>query len=111
MSAEKAYEACEELTVGPDFIAGDGSNVRVSAGREISFLPGFVVEKGASVNTNVCGKSLCMTDPGPMPYGCHSCVDLICEPGGNEECCLSAWDSGCVNEVATVCGLVCDPEP
>ena len=101
----EAYEACEVLVLGPNFIAADGSNVSVSSGLEIDFKPGFLVEQGATLNASVCGQSLCMTSPEPMPPGCHSCVDLIC--ASDASCCGVAFDQACVDKVDTVCGLTC----
>jgi hypothetical protein len=100
------YEACEILLLGPNFIAADGANLSVNSGREIILLSGFIVEQGATLNANVCGQSLCMTSPSPMPYGCHSCIDQICaiEP----LCCELAFDQACLDKVDTSCGLVCE---
>jgi hypothetical protein len=103
--SDAIHEACEILVVGPDFIAADGSNISVNSGWEIDFLPGFIVEQGATLNANVCGQSLCMTSPDPMPLGCHSCVDLIC--ADTPSCCTEAFDAECLDKVDTVCGLVC----
>ena len=103
---DASYEACEILVLGPDFIAGDGSNVSVNSGWEINFLPGFIVEQGATLNANVCGQSLCMISPSPMLYGCHSCVDQICDIDAS--CCGVEFDDACLDMVDTVCGLVCE---
>ena len=92
--------------LGPDFIAADGSNVSVSSGWEIDFLPGFIVEQGAILNTNVCGQSLCMISALPMPYGCHSCVNMICD--SDPFCCRDEFDGMRLNKVDTTCGLVCE---
>jgi surface protein len=100
------HEACEILVLGPDFIAADDSTVSVSSGWEIWFEPGFTVEQGATFDANVCGQSLCMTSPYPMPYGCHSCVDQICEI--DPSCCALEFDQECLDRVDTDCGLVCE---
>jgi hypothetical protein len=105
-SPDATYEACEILVLGPDFIAADGSNISVSSGWEIDLMPGFIVEQGATLNANVCGQSLCMTSPDPMPYGCHSCVDQICDI--DLTCCALEFDQACLDMVDTVCGLVCE---
>lgn len=99
-------EACEILVLGPDFIVADSANVSANSGWEIDFLPGFTVELGATLNANVCGQSLCLTSPSPMPYGCHSCVDQICdiEPA----CCALEFDQACLDMVGSECGLVCE---
>jgi surface protein len=104
--ADISHEACEILAIGSDFIAADGSNVSVNSGWEIEFLPGFIVEPGATFKANVCGQSLCMTSPSPMPYGCHSCVDQICDI--DPSCCALEFNQTCLDMVDTVCGLVCE---
>ena len=99
------YEACEILVVGPSFIAGDGATISMSSGWEIDFLPGFIVEQGATLKANVCGQSLCMISDFPMPLGCHSCVDLIC--ASDASCCGVDFDQVCLDMVGSVCSLVC----
>lgn len=100
------HEACEILVVGPDFIAEDGASVSLSSGWDIEFLPGFAIERGATLNANVLGQSLCMTSRSPMPYGRHSCVDQICVV--DRFCCDTEFDDICLDRVETVCGLVCE---
>ena len=100
------HEACEMLILGPDFIAGSGATVSVNSGWEIDFLPGFIVETGATLRANVCGQSLCMISGSPMPSGCHSCVDQIC--GIDPSCCDTEFNASCLEKVNTVCGLVCE---
>jgi len=100
------YEACEILVLGPDFTAADGSNVSANSGWDIEFLPGFKVEQGATLKASVCGQSLCMTSPDPMPYGCHSCVDQICDM--EPTCCELEFDQSCLDKVSEVCGLLCE---
>ena len=104
--SDGSYEACEILVLGPDFIAADGANVSANSGREIEFLPGFIVEPGATLKVNVCGQSLCITSPDPMPYGCHSCVDQICDI--DPSCCALEFNQACLDRVSTTCGLVCE---
>jgi len=100
------HEACEILVLGPDFIVADGANMVANSGWEIDFMPEFLVESGATFKANVCGQSLCLSSPTPMPYGCHSCVDQICDI--DMTCCTLAFDQDCANMVGTVCGLVCE---
>ena len=102
---DATYEACEILLIGPSFIAGEGATISVSSGLAIDFLPGFIVEQGASLKANVCGQSLCMISAFPMPYGCHSCVDQIC--GIDPSCCELEFDQACLDMVGSECGLVC----
>ena len=103
---DATLEACEILILGPDFIAADGSNITANSGWEIDFLPGFTIESGATLNANICGQSLCIPSPSPMPEGCHSCVDLIC--GIDPSCCGLEWDEDCLSMVDTECELVCE---
>jgi len=105
-TSEIVHEACEILTLGPDFIAAYGANVSTNSGWDVEFLPGFTVEQGATLNANVCGQSLCMISSSPMPYGCHSCVSQICNI--DPACCDTDFDQVCLGMVDTVCGLVCE---
>lgn len=99
-------EACEILVLGPDYVAADGSNVSANSGLEVWLMPGFIVEQGATLEAKVCGQSLCMTSDDPMPYGCHSCVDQICDD--DPFCCGIEFDRICLGMVDTVCDLVCE---
>ena len=92
--------------LGPDMTVAGGANVTANSGWEIDFMPGFSIELGAILNATVCGQSLCLTSPNPMPYGCHTCVDLIC--ADTPSCCSEEFDQACVDTVDTVCNLVCD---
>jgi len=104
--SDAAYEACEILVLGPDFVAADGSNVSASSGWEIEFLAGFHIERGATLDANVCGQSLCMVSDAPMPYGCHSCVVQVCDI--DPTCCSLDFDQACLDRVGSVCGLACE---
>ena len=104
--SEAKHEACEILPVGPDFTAADGADVSVNSGWEIDFLPDFIVEQGATLKANACGQSLCMISDFPMPYGCHSCVNQICDI--DPSCCALEFDQACLDMVGTECGLVCE---
>lgn len=103
-----SHEACETLIVGPNVTAKDGASLKLSSGLDIELLPGFSVEPGASLDADICGHSLCETSPSPMPYGCHSCVDQICDT--DPSCCYSGFDQACLDKVETVCGLTCESE-
>ena len=103
---DATHEACEILSLGPDYIATDGSNVTANSGWEIDFETGFTIEQGATFKANVCGQSLCIVSPNPMPPGCHSCVDQICAIDAS--CCGVAFNQSCLDKVDTVCGLVCE---
>ena len=105
-NSDTTYEACEILLLGPDFIAAEGANLSINSGWEITLMPGFSVEQGATLKANVCGQSLCMTSESPMPNGCHSCVDQICDI--EPSCCGDAFNQSCLDMVDTVCELVCE---
>jgi uncharacterized repeat protein (TIGR01451 family) len=100
------HEACEILVIGEGFVAGDGASVSLSSGWEIWFTPDFSIEKGATLDAKVCGQSLCLISESPMPYGCHSCVNQICDI--DPTCCDLEFDEACLDQVNTVCGLVCE---
>ncbi len=51
-----------------------------------------------------CSHNVCSTGSA-LTAGCHSCVDTIC--GVDSFCCNNSWDSICVGEVASECGLGC----
>ena len=104
-SAKALNEACETLIIGPSFIAEDGASIMLSSGLEIQFLPGFLINKGASLDAEVCGQSLCEINPSPMPNECHSCVVQICDI--DPHCCDTAFDRACLQKVGSVCGLLC----
>ena len=104
--ADASYEACEILVVGPSFIAKDGASISLSSGWEIWFEPDFLIEQGATLNANVCGQSLCIINAFPMPYGCHSCINQICDI--DPTCCSVAFDQACLDKVNTICGLICE---
>jgi hypothetical protein len=105
-TATVSHEACETLVVGPSFTAENGASISLSSGWDIWFMPGFSIKQGATLDANVCGQSLCMTSALPMPYGCHSCVNKICDIDSN--CCNTAFDQACLDRVNTDCGLVCE---
>jgi hypothetical protein len=51
-----------------------------------------------------CDHDLCVTGA-PLDPGCHPCVAVLCIQ--DPYCCITAWDSLCVSEVTTICGLPC----
>ena len=105
-SGVATFEACDLLIVPPGFRAASGSEVRLSSGRDIVIEPGGEIQLGASLETAVCGKSLCEVSAEPMPMSCHSCVELICE--ADAACCATGWTQSCVDRVATDCSLSCE---
>jgi hypothetical protein len=106
ITAPESFESCENLIIGPGFVAGEGASIVLSSGLEVGFLPGLSVSQGATLDVNVCGQSLCMTSGSPMPSGCHPCVDQICSIDAS--CCNVDFDQDCLDRVDTVCNLVCE---
>lgn len=53
---------------------------------------------------NTCAHDICL-EGGALVVGCDPCVTSIC--GVDPFCCNNSWDSFCVSEVGSVCGLVC----
>ena len=105
-TGNEMFEACELLILDPSFNAQNGASVMISSGTNIDFMPGANVEPGATLNATTCGLSLCEPSAGPMPVGCHSCVVQICDV--DSSCCDTAWSQACVDQVNSVCGLVCE---
>ena len=105
VNSDSTFETCESLDI-EDFTVEDGATLNLSSGLEIGINGELLIEKGAGLNANVCGQSLCESSATPMPYGCHSCVDQICDI--DTSCCDSAFTQACVEKVRTVCGLVCN---
>ena len=106
VSSPKLFEACETLVIGPDFLAEVGASLTLSSGTEIRFEPEVLIQQGVTLDAAVCGQSLCQASTLPMPYGCHSCVSLICDT--YPECCNDAFTQACVDRVYSVCDLDCD---
>ncbi|MCF6263163.1 MAG: DUF285 domain-containing protein [Xanthomonadales bacterium] len=103
---DATYEACELLSIDPAYTVAAGANLTLASGWAVDIQPGFTVEKGATLNIKTCGLSLCEVNPSPMPYGCHSCVDQICDV--DPSCCGVGFSQACLDKVGSVCGLVCD---
>lgn len=51
-----------------------------------------------------CSHTVCVEGP-PLVSGCADCVSSICAV--DPYCCNTWWDSICVNQVSTVCGISC----
>ncbi|WP_437512945.1 hypothetical protein [Sorangium sp. So ce1099] len=66
---------------------------------DISFEDTGETEQALAEST--CGHSICETGAA-VRSTCDSCVTSICAV--DPFCCTNAWDSVCVNEVATICG-------
>ncbi|MSP24343.1 MAG: hypothetical protein EXR75_04105 [Myxococcales bacterium] len=59
------------------------------------------------------GGSMCIHEPckeGPaLPEACDKCVATICMT--DPFCCMQNWDSICVSEVLSLCGVTCPGDP
>jgi hypothetical protein len=55
-------------------------------------------------NCSTCSHDICVTGIALVP-GCEPCVTQIC--GVDPFCCNNSWDSQCVGEVGSICGLAC----
>jgi hypothetical protein len=53
---------------------------------------------------NTCSHDICL-EGGPLVNGCDPCVTQICAL--DSWCCTNSWDSLCVDEVGTICGIAC----
>jgi hypothetical protein len=53
---------------------------------------------------NLCSHEICQTG-GTLTSGCQSCVTSIC--ASDSFCCNTSWDSICVGEVNSICGINC----
>jgi Putative metal-binding motif len=59
---------------------------------------------GAVDNGCGCSHDTCTTGV-LLVNGCDACVTTIC--GADAFCCNNSWDSQCVSEASSLCGLVC----
>ncbi|MCA9705625.1 MAG: hypothetical protein KDK70_07250 [Myxococcales bacterium] len=53
---------------------------------------------------STCSHDICLTGD-PLIPGCEPCVTSVC--GIDPFCCSVSWDAFCVDEVGSVCGIVC----
>jgi hypothetical protein len=103
------HEACDALSIGPNYTAESGADVFWSGGTEIRIFPDTRIEEGATGTAATCGQSLCEASTEPMPQGCNSCVDAICAV--DDFCCGAGdgfYDSLCVLQVEATCNLSCN---
>lgn len=94
-------------------IFGDGSNascIFTNVQDGLVFHDGFELGDSSAWSMTspkppgLCAHSLC-TEGEALAYGCNSCVTEICSV--DAFCCNGAWDTRCVWEVTTVCGIPC----
>ena len=69
---------------------------------EVESVCGF-----ADCNLGTCAHSLCVAGVA-LVSGCSPCATSIC--AADPFCCNNSWDSICVGEVVSVCGLACGVE-
>jgi subtilisin family serine protease len=100
----ETHSACRVVEAGPALTVEDTASVTLQGGKTVILFDGFQVESGGSLKVVTCGHSLCATGL-KLIAGCHDCVDAICAV--DAFCCATAWDSICVGEVLSVCGLTC----
>ncbi len=81
---------------------GNGAVAAVESGLHASELSGDVGAPGSTAN--LCAHDLCSAGEA-LPTGCDPCVDQVCAT--DSYCCLGAWDSICVSEAESICGLSC----
>lgn len=83
-----------------------------SSGTYYVMIRGYATYSGVSLVGNYtggggggsCAHDKCTTGVA-LTSGCDSCVTAVC--AADSFCCSSSWDSICVGEVTSVCGLSC----
>jgi hypothetical protein len=53
-----------------------------------------------------CQHSIC-SQGSALPASCNPCAAAVCKV--DDFCCTGGWDATCVQDVAAVCGIDCDP--
>ena len=87
-------------------MAAPGAHSVFSGGVTVNLIPEVWIDTNTILEIKVCGQSLCQASDAPMPYGCHSCVDQICD--ADPTCCDTAYSQACVDKVNSNCGLTCE---
>ncbi|MFQ5528003.1 MAG: PPC domain-containing protein [Thermoanaerobaculia bacterium] len=98
----RTFQACENLTVGPNVSLMSPGVFDFFAGQRVSFVGNF--DADADLSSRTCGQNLCTTGPALDPF-CMPCVTDICSV--DNSCCGTSWDAACVAAVGTICGLDC----
>lgn len=57
-----------------------------------------------NISSAPCCHDLCQTGFPPVP-SCDPCIADVCAI--NSHCCTTGWDSSCIEQAKTTCGLVC----
>ena len=104
IATAQVYGACRQLTVGPSVTISSTGVATLESGETVVLLDGFQVASGGSLIVRTCGHSLCSSGSA-LAQSCHSCVTAVCTQ--DSYCCSNSWDSYCVDEVGTICGLTC----
>lgn len=107
LSAAEDVSACARLDAGPALTLAAGADVGLFSGRVVVLQDGFSVLSGASLRVSTCGQDLCAVGAPatPLTSVCHPCVAQVC--AADAYCCGTDWDSACVAQVGSVCGLPC----
>lgn len=68
---------------------------------------GYINQGPLQGNTEAgpCCHDLCITGFPPV-LSCDPCVAEVC--AADSHCCATTWDSACITEAQSICGLVCD---
>jgi hypothetical protein len=102
--------------IAPDGAGGRSRKLESSQNRSVLFSE-LELSSGApsaapggpvplSFNQPPCAHDLCVAGP-PLSPNCHWCVDRIVNVDGDTFCQWGWWDSICVDEVHTWCGIQC----
>ena len=98
----RTFQACGDLTVGPNVSLTSPGVFGFFAGQRISFVGDFDTDTNLSAGT--CGQDLCTTGPA-LESSCMPCVGDICSV--DPPCCSNSWSDACVAAVESVCLLDC----
>jgi hypothetical protein len=80
---------------GCDGMTYENACAAAALGVSVNYLGECIVE---------CAHSPCVTG-GPLDSTCDPCVETVC--AADDVCCLSEWDSLCVEEAVSLCGISC----
>ena len=90
------------------FTADSDGDVTITVNDKLVTAPSAMP---VATETGLCPHSICKTGAA-ISKTCSQgffCASQICR--SDPSCCAYTWDSRCVQEVASLCGLECDPSP
>jgi hypothetical protein len=99
---KRTFQACGDLTVGPNVTLMSPGVFGFFAGQTVSLLGDF--DTDANLTAGTCGQNLCATGPA-LDSSCMPCVGDICTVAPS--CCSTSWSAACVAAVESVCLLDC----